>query len=626
MASEPLTLKRPHARLDWPSGPLARDHGDMYFQPEDGLAEARAVFLAGAGYPERFHGGVNLVGELGFGTGLNFLALWDSFRSHAPAGARLHMVSVEGFPLTRADAGRALAMFPELAPLAGALLEAWPSPHCGPHRRIFEGGRVCLTVHHDEVAQALDEMDLAADAWFLDGFAPAKNPDMWGEDVLTRVARLCAPGARAATFTVAGAVRRGLANAGFEVAKHPGFGRKRERLEAVYGGQPRPVPAGPFAPAPQIDGELAVIGGGIAAASLANVFARRGRRITVFADGGWGAGASGAPLGLLTPRLEAADRPHSRALLAAFDFAVQRYRQTGAFDGAGVLRLGEAERMQRLAGALDDEFTWLEADASAARTGWNAPGLLMARAGTFEPARLLAALGGAAEIRDARVGALVADADGVRLLDQDGAPLGAFAAVILAGGAAGRHLMADQLPQEATAGQIAVFDSAFAPASAAAWGGYAAAVPGGLMLGATHDKGDDPGDPARAEAALRVLALDGPAGLAQALGQVRARWGGVRAAAPDRLPVMGSVPDETFSTVWAPHARGRVTASSPAPRAGLSPRVFTLTGLGARGFAHAPLLAEALASMLCGEPAPLERAALEALHPARFAWRALKRG
>ncbi|MCH8488940.1 MAG: FAD-dependent 5-carboxymethylaminomethyl-2-thiouridine(34) oxidoreductase MnmC [Oceanicaulis sp.] len=623
MASEPLILKRPHAQLDWPSGPQARDHGDMYFQPEDGLAEARAVFLSGARYPERFHGAVNLVGELGFGTGLNFLALWDNFRRHAPASARLHMVSVEGFPLTRADAGRALAMFPELAPLAEALLDAWPSPHCGPHRRVFDGGRVCLTIHHDTAAAALDEMDLAAESWFLDGFAPAKNPDMWDEGVLARVASMCAPGARAVTFTVAGAVRRGLASAGFDVAKRPGFGRKRERLEAVYGGPPRTPPTGPFAPAPQIDGELAIIGGGIAAASLADAFARRGRQVTVFAEGGWGAGASGAPLGLLTPRLEAADRPHSRALLAAFDFAVQRYRQTGAFEGAGVLRLGEAARLQRLADALDDDFTWLE-DAVVS-TGWASPGLLMARAGTFEPARLLAALGGAAELRDVRVAALEPDPDGVRLTGEGGADLGAFAAVILAGGAAGRHLMADQLPLEATAGQSAVFDSDRAPVSAAAWGGYAAAMPGGLMLGATHDKGDDPGDADRAEAALRALAQEGPAGLAQALGPVRARWGGVRAAAPDRLPVIGPLPDETFSTRWAAHAQGRAAAPPPEPGAGLAPRVFTLTGLGARGVAHAPLLAEALASMLCGEPAPLERAALAALHPARFAWRALKR-
>ncbi|WBQ10163.1 FAD-dependent 5-carboxymethylaminomethyl-2-thiouridine(34) oxidoreductase MnmC [Hyphomonadaceae bacterium ML37] len=626
MASEPPILKRPHARLDWPSGPLARDHGDMYFQPEDGLAEARAVFVAGAGYPERFHGGVNVVGELGFGTGLNCLALWDSFRRHAPDGARLHIVSVEGFPLTRADAGRALALFPELASLAEALLDAWPSPHCGPHRRVFDNGRVCLTIHHDAVAHALDQMDFAADAWFLDGFAPAKNPDMWGEAVLARIARLCAPGARVATFTVAGAVRRGLAASGFDVAKRPGFGRKRERLEAVYAGPPRTPLARPFAPAGQIDGPVAIIGGGIAAASLADAFARRGRQVTVFADGAWGAGASGAPLGLLTPRLEAADRPHNRALLAAFDFAAQRYRQAGAFDGAGVLRLGGAERLQRLADALDDDFTWLEPSDTGLSTGWDAPGLFMARAGIFEPSRLLAALGGAAELRDARVAALEPGPDSVRLIGPDGGTLGEFAAVILAGGAAGRHLMAGQLPLEATAGQVAVFASAFAPASAAAWGGYAAAMQDGLMLGATHDKGDDPGEAARAEAALRALAQEGPAGLAQALGAVRDQWGGVRAAAADRLPAVGPLPDEAFSALWAPHAQGRAGVVPPQPGAGLSPRVFTLTGLGARGFAHGPLLAEAMVSQICGEPSPLERAALEALHPARLTWRALKRG
>ncbi|MCC5996458.1 MAG: tRNA (5-methylaminomethyl-2-thiouridine)(34)-methyltransferase MnmD, partial [Oceanicaulis sp.] len=466
--SDPVILKRPHARLDWSAGPAAADHGDVYFQIEDGLAEARAVYLSGAGYPERFHGGVNVVGELGFGTGLNFLALWDSFRRHAPAAARLHMVSVEGFPLTRADAGRALVMFPEFAPLAGALIAAWPSPHCGAHRRMFDGGRVCLTVFHDEAAPALDGMDLAADAWFLDGFAPSKNPDMWTPALFRRMAQLSRPGARAASFTVAGAVRRALAEAGFSVAKAPGHGRKRERLEAVYDGPPPVSAPGPLAPAGVLDGPLAVVGGGIAAASLADAFARRGRSVTVFAHGGWGAGASGAPLGLLTPRLEAADRPHNRALLAAFDFAVQRYRLTGAFEGEGVLRRGEAARLKRLAVALDDEFIWMEAGDAAARTGWDAPGLFMARAGSFAPAGLIHALAGDAPVRDEAVARIDAAGDGVRLLGAGGAQLGVFAGVILAGGAAGRGLTGPALPLEPGAGRLAVFDSDLAPRAPAA--------------------------------------------------------------------------------------------------------------------------------------------------------------
>ncbi|KAA5803928.1 tRNA (5-methylaminomethyl-2-thiouridine)(34)-methyltransferase MnmD [Alkalicaulis satelles] len=622
--SDTLTLKRPHARLDWSSGLAAADMGDVYFQPEDGLAEARAVYVAGAGYPERFHDGVNVAGELGFGAGLNFLALWDALRRHAPAGARLHFVSVEGFPLARADARRALAMFPELEALSGPLVEAWPSPHCGPHRRVFEGGRVTLTVWHDEAARALEAMDMAADAWFLDGFAPSKNPDMWTPALMARIGRLSKPGARVATFTVAGAVRRALADAGFAVSKQPGFGRKRERLEAVCQGPQGQAAPGPLAPARPLDGPLAVVGGGIAAASLVDAFSRRGREVSVLAEGGWASGASGAPLGLLTPRLEAADRPHGRALLAAFDFAAHRYADLAGWRGEGVLRLGEDARLQRLAGALDEDFVWLEAQAAHERTGWTADGLFMARAGSFEPARLVQALAGGAPARDALVAGIEETQDGVRLTGADGHVLGEFAGVILAGGAAGRSLLGSALPLEPGAGRVAVFDSDLAPRTPAAWGGYAAAAPRGLMAGATHDKGDDPGDPARAEALLRALAAEGPPGLAEALGPVNQSWAGVRAAAADRLPVTGPVASAGFDEIWRAWARGAVR-TAPEPGAGLSRRVMALSAFGARGFAHAPLLAEALASALGGEPAALERAGMEALHPARLAFRALRR-
>ena len=134
---------------------------------------------------------------------------------------------------------------------------------------------------------ALPNMDFKADAWFLDGFAPARNPDMWDTNVFTELARLSAPGAPAVTFTVAGAVRRGLAAAGFKVEKKPGFGRKRERLEAIYAGAPTEASPTPFPSAQPLEGPIAIIGGGIAAASLVHAFALRGRSVDVFAEGGW---------------------------------------------------------------------------------------------------------------------------------------------------------------------------------------------------------------------------------------------------------------------------------------------------------------------------------------------------
>ena len=617
MAQDPFELKRPHAVLDWRGAdPVAREADDVYFSAVDGLAEARAVFVAGAGFPDRFSKDLTVVGELGFGTGLNFLALWEAVRTHAAPGARLHVVSVEGYPLSRADAARALGAFGELGPLSAALLARWPSPHKGAHRLVFEDGRVSLTVFHDTVDAALSQVDFAADAWFLDGFAPAKNPAMWTPALFAELARLSKPGAPAATFTVAGAVRRGLSDAGFTVEKKPGFGRKRERLEAIYEGAAAPRRTTPC-PAPSArSGPVAIIGGGIAAASLVEAFARRGCAVSVFAEGGWAAGASGAPLGLLTPRLESGDRPHNRALLAAFDYARRLYDGRPGFEPTGVLRLaGEGarlDRLERLASLLDDDFSWREDE------GAGGPGVWMARAGLFDPGALVASLASKTTALDTGVARIDRIDGGAALYGANGQSLGAFETVIVAGGYATSSLLPD-LALEATAGRIAVFDGD-APHVPAAWGGYAAPYKDGVLIGATHVKAGAPEPESAAEPVLRALAEAGP--LALAPGALRESWGGVRAALNDRLPAAGLLPVEGFENRWRTASKGAPWPQTPEPDNGA---VLTLTGLGARGFAHAPLLAEALVSALMNEPAPLARDGLEALHPARFTWRALKR-
>lgn len=630
-ANDPHPLKRPHAVLDWAeTGPVAVDAGDVYFSAEDGLEETRSVFLQAAGFPERFRTDrPTIVAELGFGTGLNFLALWDLFVKTAPEHARLHFVSVEGFPLRKSDAMRALSAFPELQTLSDQLTDVWPSPHKGAHRRVFENGRVMLTVFHDLAETALPNMAFEADAWFLDGFAPAKNPDMWSTDLFSELARLSAQGAPAVTFTVAGAVRRGLAAAGFSVEKKPGFGRKRERLEAIFTGvQPAHAPT-PFPDPAPIEGPIAVIGGGVAAASLVKAFGFRGRTVDVFAAGGWASGASGAPRGLLTPRLELSDRPHNRALLAAFDYARVMFGAFESFEATGVARLAKDEagaaRLAQLAEALDDDFAFQDADAAQQRCGLGGQqgALWMHGAGQIQPETLVPALAGDAEVFDTRIAALDPVAGGWRLQAESGQAFGPYAGVILAGGWDQHALLsATGLKLEPSAGQLALFESNFDLRAPAAWGGYAARLGEALMVGATHVKRAEPEAEGEAEAALRALAQDAPGG-SVTLGARLSGWSGVRAAVADRLPLVGAAAPKGFEEVWRGHAKG-----GPAPaHTDLNPSgLMVLGGFGARGFAHAPLLAEALVSALCNEPAPMERAGLASLHPARLAWRALRRG
>lgn len=223
----------PTAELDWGADGVPRSgvFGDVYFSVADGLAETHAVFHAGCNLPAAWENTQHFtIAELGFGTGLNFLATWQLFNATQREGQHLHYISTEGFPLTLADATRALSHWPELQPLATQLLAQWPLALRGVQRLCFPN--VTLTLWLGDVAETLPQMEFTADAWFLDGFAPSKNPAMW-EGIYQHLARLSRSGTRAATYSVAVAVQRGLAAAGFIIEKVPGFGRKRERLQAV---------------------------------------------------------------------------------------------------------------------------------------------------------------------------------------------------------------------------------------------------------------------------------------------------------------------------------------------------------------------------------------------------------
>ena len=215
------------ACIDWRDDkiPVSRQFDDPYFSLDDGLAETRYVFLAGNDLPSRFTGDFR-IGELGFGTGLNFLVAWQAWED-AGATGRLIFTSFEAFPMTPADMARALAAFPQVAEKAAQMLAAIER---GGWQHDF--GSVTLNVVIGDVRDTLPASDLQADAWFLDGFSPAKNPEMWGPDVMTEVARHTAPHGTAATYTAAGHVRKGLIDAGFDVERIKGYGRKRHMTRA----------------------------------------------------------------------------------------------------------------------------------------------------------------------------------------------------------------------------------------------------------------------------------------------------------------------------------------------------------------------------------------------------------
>lgn len=234
------------ARIMWDADGQPRSvlYGDIYFSRDNGLAESRAVFLhhnhlPGAWYQHQRESFTII--ELGFGTGLNFLATWQLFRRQTafPYLRRLHFISLEKYPLDKTDLSRALNLWPELENYAVALLEEYPAVFHARHR--FAWGNISLELRFGEALDSLYDLEresYSADAWYLDGFSPRTNPAMWQEKLFIQIAKLSQTGATLATFSAAGSVRRGLCKAGFEVKKTPGFGRKREMLQGMLKSKP----------------------------------------------------------------------------------------------------------------------------------------------------------------------------------------------------------------------------------------------------------------------------------------------------------------------------------------------------------------------------------------------------
>ncbi len=593
--------------LDWTaSGPRSRRFDDVYFSAVDGLAESRTVYLAGAGLPEAWrHRQRFTVAELGFGAGLNIAALLHLWLQTRPAEGRLAIFSVEAYPISRDEAARALGAWPELAEVAAPLLAGWPDGRRGFHRIDLTGLSATFDLCIGEAAEALAGWSGRADAWLLDGFAPARNPEMWRDEVLGLVAGRSAPGARIGTFTVAGQVRRGLEAAGFAVSRQPGFGHKRQRLEAIFPGEP--LPEAPPRSA-------VVVGAGIAGAALVRALTAQGVACTLLDAVGVGAGASGNPAALVTPRFDAGLGPVARLHAQAFARAVQLYRESGAVIGEGALQLETAsrtpDRFARIAawdGFGPGALAMSPPQAVAERLGEAAaPGALAVRdALVLEPRRLLEAWTAGVALRQGRLAALERAGEAWRLLDADGAELARAELVFLATGAATLALLPDSRLRP-TRGQLEYTDALAFSGAPAAWGGYAIPTAGGgVLFGATHGRGDlgvdlRPEDRARN---LVDLAKGRPA-LAERLAELSAEAihsrAATRMAAPDHMPIAGAVSGAVSATVSG--------------HTGL----HVLSGLGGRGYALAPLLAEQVAAEAVGAPTPLPGDLARLVAPGRF--------
>jgi tRNA 5-methylaminomethyl-2-thiouridine biosynthesis bifunctional protein len=640
--------------------PEAAAFGDIYFSPEDGLAETSHVFLGGIGAPEVWRGhDVYTIGETGFGTGLNFLGAWDLFERTCDLGAKLHYISIEGFPLDRPDLERALEAFPSLRTKADDLAEAYPPRQNGFHRLSLGQGRVQLTLLFGDVVDMLRSADFEADAWFLDGFAPSCNPQMWSEDVFEGVAKNSAPGARLATFTVAGKVRRGLGHKGFDVKKVPGFGRKRDCLAGVLKRSQRNKSSAPWYAKSDVGvkpSQVAIIGAGIAGASLAATCLREGIQPHVFDRwGGHAEEGSGNPAAMMNPRMslgkdadaEFGDQAYVHAMacydkMEAGGAKIWKTR-SGAFQIATDVR-DEAHQARLIReGGLPQG--WLQAvSAEEARkiTGVQVPrgGLFVPHGGFLDPDRLCGKLLESATFHyESNVTHLVHRHEGWALYSDSELLMIAERVVLANAMGAIEFSQTDHIPFGPNRGQLTLVPASEATQNiqtAISYNGYispAFEVEEGLtchLVGATYDRPDrfdlDRASDIRTEDHERNLDA-----LRKALGDDFSVSNGsnfrgraaVRCTTTDRMPVVGPAPvAETYERLYYDVHHGRDKVYS---RADYHDGLYIMAGFGSRGFQYAPLAAEILVADMLGLVQPVPEAVRQVIHPGRFLMRGLRR-
>lgn len=647
-----------NAQLDWDEHgqPLSRSYGDVYFSRANGLEETRHVFLAHNRISERCQalaaGGSLVIGETGFGTGLNFLCAWQAFAEHAPADARLHFVSVEKFPLSATDLQRALALWPELAPFATPLLAQYRAIHPGFQRLLLDGGRVVLTLMIGDVLDCLPQLDAQVDAWFLDGFAPAKNPEMWTPELFAELARLSAPGATLATFTSAGFVRRGLIEAGFAMVRVKGFGHKREMLAGPFQHTHRQAIAPWFArpEPPSAERHAVVIGAGLAGCATAASLAARGWRVTLLErQDDVAREASGNPQGVLYLKLSAHGTSLSRLIVAGFGHTrrlLERLQRGQDWDACGVLQLAfdakESERQGKLAAAFPADLLLPVSQAEAeqrAAVALPAGGLFYPDAGWVHPPALCRHLVQHPLIslqtyREAL--GLQRQADRWQVSGTGGVLAEASVVVLACAAEIGRLLPAANLPLKRIRGQISRLPASEASRAlrtvVCAEGYVAPPREGEHTLGASFDFHSDDLTPSVAEHAGNLALLEAiSTDLSQRLGapaldpatlQGRAAF---RCTSPDYLPLVGPLAEQSaFAEAYAVLARdARQVPDAPCP---WLPGLYINSGHGSRGLITAPLSGELIAAWLNGEPLPVPREVAEASHPNRFMLRKLIRG
>ncbi|ENW93839.1 FAD-dependent 5-carboxymethylaminomethyl-2-thiouridine(34) oxidoreductase MnmC [Acinetobacter sp. NIPH 298] len=613
------------AALDWElidgiEVPISKQFGDVYFSKDNGLLETRHVFLNGNDLTERLSQ-LNdyqyfCVGETGFGTGLNILALWQLWRQIRPDNhSHLHAISVEKFPLSKADLIRALNVWTELQPLAEKLIAQYPLPIAGCHRLDFPEERFSLDLWLGDAQDIFPSIPKtqAVNAWVLDGFAPSCNPDMWQENVLNHIVRLSDLGTTFASFSVAGVLKRGLKQHGIHISRPRGFGHKREMLKAIWlevvsqteiasrNTEENVLTQQQPESKTTTQQNIAIIGAGIAGLSSAWAFAQRGHQVTIYEQNEPLSGASGNPLALLNPKLCPIEQAHDHLMTLSWQHALNFYPRFKAFRPIQVqqIALKNPDELLGLVEQYPDHVLSAHSSLEALpETEFSS--LKLRQAGAVSPHQLRDEI-----LQHPNITILKAKISDLKQVEkqtelwQDQERLASADHVIVCCAKQSAELFENYPILKPIRGQVSWVNNSNQPLpldQAYSYGGYCMQFDATqLILGASFFPNRDdtevlPEDHVHNHELIHSVFPE----YAQQLPSTDS-WQGrasVRAQSLDYFPLVGKMQNTN--------------------------ECYTFAGLGSKGFLFAPLCSEVLAALVLGELCPIPQSLLDKLNPQRF--------
>jgi len=568
---------------------LSSRFGDIYYSVAGGIEESEHVYLYGNKILERFRsGGTTVVGELGFGTGLNCLLTLRAFKeSHRP-GSRLIYLAYEKYPIEQAKFAEILNGFGIDRLICEEIIRGYPHPVEGLHLINLSSLPVSIYLYLGDAEDKLAETSGLVDAWYLDGFAPDKNPELWSTPILKEISRLSHSGTTFGTYTVSSAVRSSLSALGWSVQKVPGVGKKREVLTGIYASGAAKVISSSAK-------RVAVVGGGIAGAFAASALSRRGVEVTLFEKSGTLCGAASGNLkAAVFPYLSSERERRHRLYLTGFQYLERELERLDlAVEPEGALYLPFRERQEDF---LDRVLEFQLPSGLMRRVnvseGSELAGVPVEREGLFFPGGRALSFSKLAEVLLAGVEIRYQEFSGADLIDFDAAVLASGASIESESQLFSEELNLLLAPVLGHVGLIDADEESGALRTILCGDGYLIPDSGaGVMVGATYFRGvrETAEDPApRLEAIANKL-------LSHRKRVVRGIRAGVRATTRDRMPIVGKLNFE----------------SNAVP-------IFGTLGHGSRGGVSAGLVGESVAAEICAEPLPIERTILSGLTPARF--------